>query len=228
MRQIELARAVFKSRTPIFGSCWAFRSARWLRVVRSALTPLGAKSALRGGSFARTPERAIPCSQDGPRLGTRLAIHLDLVTGLPEDATVLASNSLTPVQAAEIRHEGGVMWCVQYHPEYSLAETLGHFRQEGRMTDRQGFFRSRGGPRRLCRRPRRAAQRAHPAGSRVEVRLGRAGARRSGEADGIANFIAEKVRPESQGEDAANILAVRVKSDSSNSQLINTDCMTKF
>jgi len=41
---------------------------------------------------------------------------------LPVDVTVLAKNSLTAVQAAEIRHEGGVFWGVQYHPEFSLQE----------------------------------------------------------------------------------------------------------
>ena len=41
---------------------------------------------------------------------------------LPGDVTVLAKNSLTPVQAAEIRQDGGVIWGVQYHPEFSLIE----------------------------------------------------------------------------------------------------------
>jgi GMP synthase (glutamine-hydrolysing) len=77
-----------------------------------------------------------PAAWDAP------AIHLDLVTGLPEDATVLASNSLTPVQAAEIRHEGGVMWCVQYHPELRLAELSVIFGRHAGWLIGQGFFRS--------------------------------------------------------------------------------------
>jgi GMP synthase (glutamine-hydrolysing) len=57
-----------------------------------------------------------PGSWDAP------AIHLDLVSTLPGDVTILAKNSVTPVQAAEIRHDGGVFWGVQYHPEFSLVE----------------------------------------------------------------------------------------------------------
>jgi GMP synthase (glutamine-hydrolysing) len=57
-----------------------------------------------------------PASWDAP------AIHLDLVTTLPDDITILAKNKVTPVQAAEIRHDGGVFWGVQYHPEFSLIE----------------------------------------------------------------------------------------------------------
>ena len=57
-----------------------------------------------------------PASWDAP------AIHLDLITTLPDDITVLAKNNLTPVQAAEIRQDGGVFWGVQYHPEFSLVE----------------------------------------------------------------------------------------------------------
>ena len=40
----------------------------------------------------------------------------------PGDTTVLASNAYSDVQAAEIRHEGGVFWGVQYHPEFPLRQ----------------------------------------------------------------------------------------------------------
>ncbi len=46
------------------------------------------------------------------------AIHLDAIAELPGQATVLASNEMAPVQAAEIRHEGGLFWGVQYHPDF--------------------------------------------------------------------------------------------------------------
>jgi GMP synthase (glutamine-hydrolysing) len=35
---------------------------------------------------------------------------------------VLAANSVSDIQAAEIRHDGGTLWGVQYHPEFSLEE----------------------------------------------------------------------------------------------------------
>lgn len=121
-RQIELARAVYRSRTPFFGSCWGMQ--------------LGATAA--GGAVIRNergPEigiaRAITPVGDGlahPLLAGRgeswdaPCYHLDLVTTPPGETTVLARNGFAPVQACEIRHDGGVFWGVQYHPEFSLAE----------------------------------------------------------------------------------------------------------
>ena len=41
---------------------------------------------------------------------------------LRADCTVLATNGLAEIQAAEIRSDGGTFWGVQYHPEFSLRE----------------------------------------------------------------------------------------------------------
>jgi GMP synthase (glutamine-hydrolysing) len=70
------------------------------------------------------------------------AVHLDIVGTLPADCTVLASNDLTPVQAAEIRHDGGVFWGVQYHPEFSLAELASILGNLGTIMHEEGFFRT--------------------------------------------------------------------------------------
>ncbi|MGL4445795.1 MAG: type 1 glutamine amidotransferase, partial [Alsobacter sp.] len=59
------------------------------------------------------------------------AIHLDEVAVPPGEVTVLARNAVSPIQAAEFRHDGGVFWGVQYHPEFSLREMaaiLGRYR----------------------------------------------------------------------------------------------------
>ena len=57
-----------------------------------------------------------PAAYDAP------AIHLDMVDGSAGDCTVLATNAVSAVQAAEIRNDGGTFWGVQYHPEFSLGE----------------------------------------------------------------------------------------------------------
>jgi GMP synthase (glutamine-hydrolysing) len=44
------------------------------------------------------------------------------------------------VQAAEIRHDGGVAWAVQYHPEFSLADIAVIIRRYGSQLIREGFF----------------------------------------------------------------------------------------
>ena len=64
----------------------------------------------------------IRCSQVGPGSWDAPAIHGDEVAQLPPGATLLASNGVTTVQAAEVRLGDGVFWGVQYHPELAMGE----------------------------------------------------------------------------------------------------------
>ena len=68
------------------------------------------------------------------------AIHGDEVVRLPPDTTVTAWNALSQVQAAEIRHDGGVFWGVQYHPEFSLRDLSFILRRYGQTLVDEGFF----------------------------------------------------------------------------------------
>lgn len=141
-RQIELMRAIYKSGTPCFGSCWGIQ----IGAVAAGGT-VTANPAGREIGFARkiTPTEAgrrhpllagRPVSFDAP------AIHLDAVAVPPGDVTVLAANAMTPMQAAEIRHDGGVFWGVQYHPEFSLTETAAILRRMGEALIAEGFRRT--------------------------------------------------------------------------------------
>ena len=121
-RQLAFMRSVFASGTPSFGSCAGLQVA----------------TAAAGGRVRRMPRRmeagivrrisATEAGQRHPLLGGRPAcwdavgIHGDEVEELPPGATLLAGNAASRVQAAEIRHDRGVFWGVQYHPELALAE----------------------------------------------------------------------------------------------------------
>ncbi len=121
-RQIAFMQTVFASGTPSFGSCAGLQLA----------------VAAAGGKVRKMPERmeagiarritATEAGRDHPLLANRAAswdapaIHGDEVETLPTDATLLASNAVTTIQAAEIRHDGGVFWGVQYHPELAPGE----------------------------------------------------------------------------------------------------------
>lgn len=139
-RQVELAREAFRSRTPVFGSCWGLQMG-----ALAAGGDVAANSAGREVGFARriVPNeagRAHPLLAGRPAAFDAPAIHLDVVSTLPGEVTVLASNALTPIQAAEIRYEGGLMWGVQYHPEFSLAELAVILGRRGRLLIGEGFF----------------------------------------------------------------------------------------
>ena len=142
LRQIDLMREAFKSHTPVFGSCWGLQMAAMASGGDVQANPLG-----REVGFARhivkTDAGQIhqlligrPASWDAP------AIHLDLVATLPADITILAKNGMTPVQAAEIRQDGGVFWGVQYHPEFSLVELSVILDRYKQTLLAEGFLRS--------------------------------------------------------------------------------------
>jgi GMP synthase (glutamine-hydrolysing) len=142
LRQIDLMRAVYASGTPAFGSCWGIQigaAAAGGDVARNALgREIGfARRITPTGEGAAHPLLAgRPASYDAP------AIHLDIVSTLPKDCTVLAQNSLAAIQAAEIRHDGGRFWGVQYHPEFSLGELATILGRRLEVLVREGFCES--------------------------------------------------------------------------------------
>src|SRR5712671_1031371 len=109
-RQIELTREVLKAKTPLFGSCWG------LQVMTVAA----------GGVVRPNPKgreigigRRIALTQAGvghPMYAGKAApfdaitVHLDEVETLAPGTTVLATNSVSGVQAAELRLDGAVAW----------------------------------------------------------------------------------------------------------------------
>jgi GMP synthase (glutamine-hydrolysing) len=139
-RQIELARAVMASRTPLFGSCWG------LQVITVAAG--GAVRANPKGREIGIGRRigVTAAGHDHPmytgKAGTfdAVTVHLDEVETLAPGTTVLASNAHSNVQAAEISYDGGVAWGVQYHPEFSLADIAVIIRRYGSQLVREGFF----------------------------------------------------------------------------------------
>jgi GMP synthase (glutamine-hydrolysing) len=140
MRQVELVRAALSTGTPLFGSCWG------LQVIVAAA----------GGSVRKNPKgreigfgRGIRLTEAGrkhPMFVGKLdvfnapTVHLDEVEMLPGGTTVLASNAMSSVQAAEIRTNGSVAWAVQYHPEYPLRELAAIVRRIGTRLIGEGFF----------------------------------------------------------------------------------------
>lgn len=137
VRQIDLMRAVYAAGLPSFGSCWGLQIGAVAAGGSVARNPLGpevgfARRIVPSGAGAAHPLLAgRPAAYDAP------AVHLDRVETLPPDCTVLAGNAMAPVQAAEIRHAGGVFWGVQYHPEFPLDELATIVpRYAGRLAER--------------------------------------------------------------------------------------------
>lgn len=139
--QIELARALFRTGTPAFGSCWGLQ----LATVASGGT-VRANPAGREIGIGRRIE-VLPAGHGHglyvgkPRLFDAITVHLDEVETLAPGTTVLATNGWSEVQAAEIDTPGsGNFWGVQYHPEFSFGEIAAVFRRYGDVLLKQGLF----------------------------------------------------------------------------------------
>lgn len=68
------------------------------------------------------------------------ASHEDEVTVPPPNSKILAANSISDVQALEISHANGVMWTIQYHPEYNTKEMAALIRCREEKLISIGFF----------------------------------------------------------------------------------------
>ncbi len=120
--QIDLARQIFASGTPVFGSCWG------LQVLTTAAggvvrrNPKGREMGFARKIVPNEAGRAHPMLAGRPIAFDAPAVHQDEVETMAPGTTLLASNGMSEVQAVEIRVGEGLAWAVQYHPEFSLAE----------------------------------------------------------------------------------------------------------
>ncbi len=96
--QIELMKAAYRHQVPSFGSCWAAQIGAVAAGGRCAAHPQGREMGIARKIFLTGEGRGHPLYQG------------------------LASNAYTRVQAVAITHQGGMLWAVQYHPEYDLHE----------------------------------------------------------------------------------------------------------
>lgn len=140
-RLIDAMRAVYRSGTPSFGSCAGLQVA-----VVAAGGEVGPADDKPEAGIARriTPTQAgrdHPLLRDRPPVWDALTIHTDEITRLPDGATLLAVNS-NAMHAAEIRHDGGLCWGVQYHPELTLREIAAALRRDAAMVVEHGLSRT--------------------------------------------------------------------------------------
>jgi GMP synthase (glutamine-hydrolysing) len=141
-RQIALAREVFRTGVPFLGSCWGVQMAAVAAGGDVRKNPLGRELAFARNIAPTAAGRDHPLLAGRPAAFDAPAIHLDVITTPPPDCTVLAANALAPVQAAEIRHERGVFWGIQYHPEFTLREVAAILHRIATLTTAEGFFRT--------------------------------------------------------------------------------------
>ncbi|MDR6114717.1 MULTISPECIES: type 1 glutamine amidotransferase [unclassified Sphingomonas] len=121
-RQLDFMTRVFAAGVPSFGSCAGLQIAVAAAGGRVRKMPERMEAGIARRISATQAGRAHPLLAGRPASWDAPAVHGDEVLELPPGATLLASNAVTQVQAAEIRFDRGVFWGVQYHPELALRE----------------------------------------------------------------------------------------------------------
>ncbi|KQO52862.1 type 1 glutamine amidotransferase [Sphingomonas sp. Leaf257] len=121
-RQLDFMTRVFAAGVPSFGSCAGLQIAVAAAGGRVRKMPERMEAGIARRITPTKAGRSHPLLAGRPLSWDAPAIHGDEVEELPPGATLLASNAVTRVQAAEIRFDRGVFWGVQYHPELALRE----------------------------------------------------------------------------------------------------------
>lgn len=120
--QIEMAKRIYQIGTPSWGSCWGLQIAVVAAGGKVVENPKG-----REMGFARKIQLTDQ-GKDHPMYEGKASVfdayisHDDMVSDIPEGGVVLSGNDFTAVQSMEVRHQNGVFWATQYHPEYDLHE----------------------------------------------------------------------------------------------------------
>jgi GMP synthase-like glutamine amidotransferase len=129
-RVLAFMRAVFASGVPSFGSCAGLQIAVAAAGGRVRKMPQRMEAGVARRINATAAGRNHPLLAGRPAVWDAAAIHGDEVDELPPGSSLLASNAVTRVQAAEINFDRGTFWGVQYHPELSLAEIASALRAQ--------------------------------------------------------------------------------------------------
>jgi GMP synthase (glutamine-hydrolysing) len=141
-RQIELAREVFASAVPVCGSCWGLQlmTAALGGVVR--LNPQGREIGIARNITLNERGRGHFLFAGKAMAFDALCSHEDEIATLPEGAAVLASNTVSAIQAIEINHGDCGFLGLQYHPEHTFATTAAIIEARGEHLVAEGLARS--------------------------------------------------------------------------------------
>jgi GMP synthase (glutamine-hydrolysing) len=137
-RQVELVRAVLAVATPVFGSCWGLQVLNVAAGGSVRANPRGRELGFGRSIRLTAAGREHPMYRGKTDTFDAMTVHFDEVETLAPGATVLASNAMSQVQSAAIRH--GIAWGTQYHPEYSLRDVAVIVRRAGTKLVDEGFF----------------------------------------------------------------------------------------
>jgi GMP synthase (glutamine-hydrolysing) len=139
-RQIDLAKAVFETGVPFFGSCWGLQVAVTAAGGEVRANPKGREFGFGRRILQSAAGREHPLFAGKPMTFEAPTIHRDEIASLPSGAVLLADNDFG-IQAASFIHANGTFWGVQYHPEYDYQDIAAAAERYGEILVTEGMFR---------------------------------------------------------------------------------------
>ncbi len=137
---VQLTKDAYEYGVPQFGSCWAAQIAVYAAGGTVQANPKGREMGLARKIVLSEEGKKHPMMKGKPPVYDGFVSHDDIITTLPEGATILAGNDFAPVQAVEVKHKKGVFWATQYHPEYNLELMANLIPAREGVLIKQGFF----------------------------------------------------------------------------------------
>ncbi len=125
---------------PILGSCWGLQIAAVAGGGEVAFNPKGREVGFARKLYKTKAGAEHPLLSMRPPVFDAPCIHYDEVIRLPDNATLLASNDHSLVQAAIIPLGASEVWAVQYHPEFDLKHLAKLYTLYRDDMITQGFF----------------------------------------------------------------------------------------
>lgn len=138
--QIALVAQAAEHGLPIFGSCWGLQIAAVAAGGEVGLSPRGREVGFARKIALNEQGREHPMFAGKQAVFDAPCIHYDEVVRLPDNATLLASNRHSAVQAAVIPLGRSEVWAVQYHPEFDLGQIVQLYTLYADDMVAQGFF----------------------------------------------------------------------------------------
>lgn len=120
--QIEGLHRFAETGKPVLGSCWGLQVATIAGGGEVGLSRNGRELGIARKILQTDAGRSHPFLANKPVVYDAPCIHYDEVTRLPDNATLLSSNTHSPIQSAIVPVGQSEVWAVQYHPEFDITQ----------------------------------------------------------------------------------------------------------
>jgi GMP synthase (glutamine-hydrolysing) len=140
VRQIELAKELFKKENKIFGSCWGLQVLTTAAGGTVRKNPKGLEAVIANNIVINSDGIKHSMYLNKPKVFDSFCWHYDEIESPPSDAMVLSSNEKSSIQSLVFSRDKSEIWAVQYHPEFDPKWISGLMMQRKSLLLNEGVF----------------------------------------------------------------------------------------